>query len=185
MDLNTARCGCGAIVRLPSLKARAYAVKCERCLGRQRVSVPGAAFDRQLKAHAQGSAGPGRSEGACYERIEPWRLAPLSKWTPSADSCGGKHALELASGKCALCGAVVSERKLHWEQDCSGGFVSESFGFELSVGKHGGQWTMVIVGKAAFRGPPGMSDDESFAWLDDVAYRRTKHLRAASYGQPV
>lgn len=36
MNLNTARCGCGAIVQLPSLKARAYSARCDACIGRVR-----------------------------------------------------------------------------------------------------------------------------------------------------
>lgn len=32
----SARCGCGAVVRLPNLKARAYAAKCEACIAKAR-----------------------------------------------------------------------------------------------------------------------------------------------------
>jgi hypothetical protein len=36
MRHDMARCGCGALVRLPSMKASAYRAQCEACVGKSR-----------------------------------------------------------------------------------------------------------------------------------------------------
>jgi hypothetical protein len=47
MNLNTARCPCGAISQLPHARSRAYAARCEACIARERASVCEARGDEQ------------------------------------------------------------------------------------------------------------------------------------------
>lgn len=50
MNLNTVRCGCGAIIQLPNLKTRSYGARCPNCVARAAQSVPGAVYMQAREA---------------------------------------------------------------------------------------------------------------------------------------
>lgn len=52
MDLFTSRCACGAIVRLPSIKARSYSTRCPECLAIGRVRAEKARPERMAAVRA-------------------------------------------------------------------------------------------------------------------------------------
>jgi hypothetical protein len=74
MNLNTARCPCGAIVQLPNIKARASSAKCDACISRARAQAHPGVRDLamfEVKEHMK------RSESATLASWKPGQPAPL------------------------------------------------------------------------------------------------------------
>jgi hypothetical protein len=79
MRHDMARCGCGALVRLPSMKASAYRAQCEACVGKSRAVLGAKPVEPRIIAVGTPAASssapywfpPPRKDGATYAPPPP------------------------------------------------------------------------------------------------------------------